>query len=92
MLKIGHLKKKTEEMVCAAQDQALRAKSIKVHIDGQDLSPMCRLCGESTETVRHLSSSCPALATSKYRIRHGILGKHIHWLVLRKFGFPTKTK
>ena len=52
----------------AAQDQALRAKSIKVHIDGQDLSPMCRLCGESTETVRHLSSSCPALATSKYRI------------------------
>ena len=54
--------------MCAAQDQALRAKSIKVLIDGQDLSPMCRLCGESTEKVRHLSSSCPALATSKYRI------------------------
>ena len=78
--------------MCAAQDQALRAKSIKVHIDGQDLSLICRLCGESTETVRHLNSICPALATSKYRTRHGILGKHIHWLVLRKFGLPTKNK
>ena len=78
--------------MCAAQDQALRAESIKVHIDGQDLSLICRLCGESTETVRHLNSICPALATSKYRTRHGILGKHIHWLVLRKFGLPTKNK
>ena len=78
--------------MCAAQDQALRAKSIKVHIDGQDLSLICRLGGESTETVRHLNSICPALATSKYRTRHGILGKHIHWLVLRKFGLPTKNK
>ena len=34
-LKGGHLKKETEAMVCAAQEQALRVNSIKNHIDGQ---------------------------------------------------------
>ena len=50
---------------------------------------MCRLCGESSETVMHLSKSCPVLTKSKYRIRHDIVGKHIHWLLLKKHGIPT---
>ena len=64
-LKGGHLKKETEAMVCAAQEQVLRVNSIKNHIDGQDVSPMCRLCGESSETVMHLSSGCPVFAISR---------------------------
>ena len=84
-----HLKKETEAMVCAAQEQALRVNSIKHHTDGQGTSPMCRLCGESSETVIHLSSGSPVLAKSKYRIRHDIVGKDIHWLLLKKDGIPT---
>ena len=42
----GHLKKETEAMVCAVQEQVLRVNSIKHHIDGQDISPMCRLCSQ----------------------------------------------
>ena len=91
-LKGGHLKKETEAMVCAAQEQALRKNSIKNHIDDQDVSPMCRLCGKSSETVMHLSSGCPVLAKSKYRIRHDIVGKHMHWLLLKKHGIPTGNK
>ena len=53
---------------------------------------MCRLCGESSETVMHLSSGCPVLAKSKYRIRHDVIGKHIHWLLLKKHGTPTGNK
>ena len=53
-LKGGHLKKETEAMVCAAQEQALCVNSIKNHIDSQDISPMCKLCGKSSETVMHL--------------------------------------
>ena len=79
-LKGGDLKKETEAIVCAAQEQALRVNSIKKHIDGQDGSPMCTLWGELSETVMHLSRSCPVLAKSKYWIRHDIVGKHIHWL------------
>ena len=59
ILRKGHLKKETEVMVRAAQEQALRVNLIKHHIDGQDVSPMSRLCGESSETVIHLSSGCP---------------------------------
>ena len=91
-LKGGHLKKETEVMVCAAQEQALRVNLIKNHIDGQDVSPMCRLCGESSETVMHFSSSCPGLAKSKYRILHDIVGKHMHWLLLKKYVIPTGNK
>ena len=50
-LKGGHLKKETGAVVCAAQEQALWVNSIKHHIDGQDVSPMRRLCGESSQTV-----------------------------------------
>ena len=53
-------------MVYAAQAQALRLNFIKSHIDGQNVSPMCRFCGESSETVIHLSSGCPVLAKSKH--------------------------
>ena len=73
----------------AAQEQALPVNSIKNHIDGQDKSSMCRLCGESSETVMHLNSGCPLLAKSKYRIRHDIVGKHIHWLLLKKHRITT---
>ena len=76
-------------MVCASQKQALPVNSVKNHIDGQDKSSMCRLCGESSETVMHLNSVCPVLAKSKYRIRHDIVGKHIHWLLLKKHRIPT---
>ena len=77
-LKGGHLKKETEAMVCAAQEQALWVNSIKHHSDCQDVSPMCRLCGKLSEKVMHLSSGFLVLTKSKYRIRHDIVGKHIH--------------
>ena len=45
-MKEGHLTKETEAMVCAAQKQSIWVNSIKYHIDGQDVSPMCRLSGK----------------------------------------------
>ena len=63
-LKGGHLKKETEAIVCAAQKQALRVNSIINHIDGQDVSSMCRLCGKSSETVIHLSTGYPVISNS----------------------------
>ena len=53
-----HLKKETETMVCAAQEQALWVNSIKHYIGDQDVSPICRLCGKSSETVIHLGLPC----------------------------------
>ena len=53
-LKKGRLKKETEGMIIAAQDQALRTMSIKRIIDKQDVSAKCRMCGEGDETVAHI--------------------------------------
>ena len=66
LLKGGRLKRETEAMVCTVQEQALRVNSIKHNIEGKDVSPICRLCGESSETVMHLSSGCSVL--SKFEI------------------------
>ena len=52
----GHLKKDTEVMQRLAQEQALQVNLIKHHTYGQEVSPMCRLCGRSSEIVIHLSS------------------------------------
>ena len=92
MVEGGHLKKGTEAMVCATQEQALQLNSIKHHIDGQDVSPICRLCGEFSETVFNLSSGCLVLPKSKYRILHDIEGKHIHWLLLKKYEIPAENE
>ena len=77
-LKGRHIKKETEAMACAAQEQALWVNSVKHYIDCQGVSPMCRLCGELSKIAMHLSSGCPVLAKSKYQIRHDTVGKHIH--------------
>ena len=49
-LKRGKLKKETEGLLFAAQDQALRTNSVKSRIDKQDVSPSCRMCGERKDT------------------------------------------
>ena len=76
-------------MVRAALEQTLLTNSRKHHIDSKDVSPMCMLYGKSRETVMHLSSGCPMLAKSKYRIQHNTMDKHIHWLLLMKYGIPA---
>ena len=48
------LKKETEGLILAAQEQALRTNSIKYSIDKTSETPLCRLCGDATETVRHI--------------------------------------
>ena len=49
MVEKGHLNKATEAMMHAAQEHALRVNSIKYHTDGPDVSPVYRLCGESSK-------------------------------------------
>ena len=61
-LQKGVLKKETEGLVLAAQEQALRASSIKKMIDKQDCSTKCRMCDERDETVVHIVSECSRLA------------------------------
>ena len=52
-LRNGYLKKETEGMIGAPQEQALRTNSVKCFIYKTSDSPLCRLCGKSLESVAH---------------------------------------
>ena len=69
-LRNGFLKKETEGLILASQEQALRTNSIKHSIDKTSETPLCRLCGDCSETVRHIVSGCKKVAESEYRKCH----------------------
>ena len=57
-------------MILAAQEQAVRTNSIKYSIDKTSVTPLCSLCGDATETVRHIVSGCKKLAHRELRKLH----------------------
>ena len=53
-LKAGELKRETESLICAGQEQALRTNTIKNNIDLQNKSSLCKLSKEKVEGVIHI--------------------------------------
>ena len=70
-----YLKKETEGLILAAQEQALRTNSVKHSIDKTSETPISRVCGESTETVWHIVSGCRKLVQKKYWKHHDKAGQ-----------------
>ena len=62
-LRDGSIKRETESLIMAAQEQAIRTNATKAKIE-------CRLCGKVDETVRHIVCECPMLAQKEYKRRH----------------------
>ncbi len=92
-LRKGTLKKETEGLLTAAQDQALRTNSIKCRVDKQDVSPACRMCGEREETVAHVVAECKMLAQKYYKEwRHDKVAQVIHWRLCERLGFERGEK
>ena len=78
-LRNGYLKRETEGMICAAQEQALRTNSIKHAIDKTVDSPLCRKCKRAPESVQHIVSGCTLLAQKEYKYRHDRVASRLHW-------------
>ena len=91
-LRGGHLKKETESLICAAQDQVLPTMTQRARRYKEPVSELCRACGEKPETVMHIASGCAVLASKNYLTRHNKIGAHIHWLLLKKYGIPCVDK
>ena len=83
-LSSGDLKVGTEALLCAAQEQAIRTKYIKYHIDNTSDTPMCRLCRKKGESVQHITSGCEKLVQKEYKRRHGNVAKKVHWDICKK--------
>ena len=88
----GHLKRETETLIMAAQDQALRTNAIKARIDKTTENSLCRMCHAKDETVMHILCECPKLAQKEYKRRHDWVGKAIHWEMSKQRGFEVKDK
>ena len=86
------LKIRTEVLLCAAQEQAIRTNYVKHHINKTSESPLYRLCGEKGESVQHLVSGREKLAQKEYKRRHDNLANKIHWDVCKKNGLEHTEK
>ena len=91
-LRRGNLKRETESLITAAQDNAIRTNYIKAKIDRTQQNSKCRMCGERDETINHIVSECSKLAQREYKTRHDWVGKVIHWELCKKLNFHHATK
>ena len=66
-LRRDELKKETEGLITAAQDQSLWTNVMKARIEKSDVSPMCRMCNAAEETVFLIVSECSVHAQMEYK-------------------------
>ena len=78
-LRRGELKRETESLLIAAQDQALATNSIKKRYHRTTDYNKCQLCGEKVESVTHIVSAFDMLAQGEYKRRHDKVCLFIHW-------------
>ena len=86
--KNGDLKKGTEALIVAAQEQAIRTNYVKHHIDKSRDLPTCRMCGEKGETVNHIICECSKLAQKEYKRHHDNVARIVHWEICNKYDQP----
>ena len=90
-LRKGNLKRETESLLVAAQDNAIRTNHIKARIDKTQQNSKCRLCSDRDETINHIISDCSKLGQEN-KARHDWVGKVILWKMCRKFQFDHTNK
>ena len=83
----GTLKRETESLITAAQDQCIRTNYIKAWIDKTQENSLCRMCGQREETVMHIICERTKLAQKEYKRRHDWVGRVIHWELCKQLQF-----
>ena len=66
----GEIKRETESLILAAQEQALNTNSVKSSIYHLQENDKCRLCGDVADNVTHIVSGCKKLVQKEYKHRH----------------------
>ena len=85
----GDLKRETESLIVAAQNQSIRTNLVKVKIDKSQGDSLCRMCIKVDESIDHIFSGCSKLAQKAYKRSHDDLGKKVHWRLARKCNFEV---
>ena len=74
-LQNGDLKRETESLIVAGQNQSIRTNLNKAKIDKSHRDSLCRMCRKVDESINHTVSGCSKLAQKEYKRRHDNLGK-----------------
>ena len=91
-LRKGNLKRETESLLIAVQENAIRTNHIKARIDKTQQNSKCRLWGDRDETINRIISECNKLGQKEYKARHDWVGKLIHREMCKKFKFDYANK
>ena len=91
-LQNGDLKRETESLIVAAQNQSIRTNLVKARIDKSQGDSLFRVCGKLDEIIDRIGSGCSKLAQKEYKRRHDNLGKIVHWKLARKCNFEAGDK
>ena len=91
-LQNGDLKRETESLKVAAQNQSTRTNLVKAKIDKSQGDSLCRMCRKVDESIDHIVSGCGKLAQKEYKRRHDKLGKIVHWKLARKCNIEAGNK
>ena len=86
------MKRETESLILAAQNQSIRTNLVKARIDKSQGDSLCRMCRKVDEKIDHIVSGCSKLAQKEYKRRHDNLGKIVHWKLARKCNFEAGDK
>ena len=58
----GDLKRETESLIVAAQNQSIRTNLVKAKIDKSQGDSLCRVCRKVDKSIDHSVSGCSRLA------------------------------
>ena len=74
----GGLKRETETLIMAAQEQGLIANLVKAKTDKTQDDSKCRICGKTDESISQIFSECSKL--TQKNINAGIIGREERYI------------
>src|SRR5678816_925407 len=75
----------------AAQDQTIKTRWHRKHIEGENISDKCRVCNQDTESVPHILAGCQTLLNRHlYTERHNTICRLIHLKLCQEYNIRTE--
>ena len=91
-LQNGDLKRETESLIVAAQNQSISTNLVKARVDKSQGDLLCRECRKVDQNIDHIVSGCSKIVQKEYKRRLNNLGKIVLWKLARKWNFKVGDK